>query len=69
MDPIHQFEIKKFFVLGHVGGAELAFANSAHDQDGRRIHDLDVYSRDLYRFCAALAGGPWLRAGVGPFVR
>ena len=29
MDPIHQFEIKKFFVLGHIGGAEIAFTNSA----------------------------------------
>ena len=28
MDPIHQFEIKKFFVLGHIGGAEIAFTNS-----------------------------------------
>ena len=29
MDPIHQFEIKKFLVLGHIGGAEIAFTNSA----------------------------------------
>lgn len=29
MDPIHQFEIKKFFALGHIGGAEIAFTNSA----------------------------------------
>jgi F-type H+-transporting ATPase subunit a len=29
MDPIHQFEIKRFFPLGHIGGAELAFTNSA----------------------------------------
>jgi len=29
MDPIHQFEIKKFFVLGHIGSAEIAFTNSA----------------------------------------
>jgi F-type H+-transporting ATPase subunit a len=29
MDPIHQFEIKKFFVLGHIGGSEIAFTNSA----------------------------------------
>ena len=29
MDPIHQFEISKLFVLGHIGGAEIAFTNSA----------------------------------------
>jgi F-type H+-transporting ATPase subunit a len=29
MDPIHQFEIKKLFVLGHIGGVEIAFTNSA----------------------------------------
>jgi F-type H+-transporting ATPase subunit a len=29
MDPIHQFEIKKLLVLGHIGGAEIAFTNSA----------------------------------------
>ena len=29
MNPIHQFEIKKFFILGHIGGAEIAFTNSA----------------------------------------
>ena len=29
MDPIHQFEIKKFFVLTHIGGHEIAFTNSA----------------------------------------
>ncbi|MDT3684520.1 MAG: F0F1 ATP synthase subunit A [Pseudorhodoplanes sp.] len=28
-DPIHQFEIKKFATLGHVGGHEIAFTNSA----------------------------------------
>ena len=28
-DPIHQFEIKKLAVLGHVGGQEIAFTNSA----------------------------------------
>src|SRR6201991_3386555 len=28
-DPIHQFEIKKFAVLGNVGGHEIAFTNSA----------------------------------------
>src|SRR5215218_4954909 len=28
-DPIHQFEIKKFAVLGHVGGHEIALTNSA----------------------------------------
>ncbi len=28
-DPIHQFEIKKIAVLGHVGGHEIAFTNSA----------------------------------------
>jgi F-type H+-transporting ATPase subunit a len=29
MDPIHQFEIKKLFPIGHIGGAEIAFTNSA----------------------------------------
>ena len=29
MNPIHQFEIRKLFVLGHIGGAEIAFTNSA----------------------------------------
>jgi F-type H+-transporting ATPase subunit a len=29
MDPIHQFEIKKLFTLGHIGGFEIAFTNSA----------------------------------------
>jgi F-type H+-transporting ATPase subunit a len=29
MDPIHQFEITNFFVLGHIGGAEIAFTRSA----------------------------------------
>jgi len=29
MDPIHQFEIKKFFPIFHVGGTEIAFTNSA----------------------------------------
>ena len=29
MNPIHQFEIKKFFILGHIGDAEIAFTNSA----------------------------------------
>ncbi len=28
-DPIHQFEIKKIATLGHVGGVEIAFTNSA----------------------------------------
>jgi F-type H+-transporting ATPase subunit a len=28
-DPIHQFEIKKFFTLGHLGPYEIAFTNSA----------------------------------------
>jgi F-type H+-transporting ATPase subunit a len=28
-DPIHQFEIKKIAVLGHIGGHEIAFTNSA----------------------------------------
>ncbi len=27
-DPIHQFEIKNLFSLGHVGGQEIAFTNS-----------------------------------------
>jgi F-type H+-transporting ATPase subunit a len=29
MDPIHQFEIKNLFSLGHIGGYEIAFTNSA----------------------------------------
>jgi F-type H+-transporting ATPase subunit a len=29
MDPIHQFEIKNFFVLTRIGGHEIAFTNSA----------------------------------------
>ena len=29
MDPIHQFEIRKVYVLGHIRGAEIAFTNSA----------------------------------------
>ncbi|HWW48786.1 MAG TPA: F0F1 ATP synthase subunit A [Xanthobacteraceae bacterium] len=29
MDPIHQFEIKNLFTLGHIGGHEIAFTNSA----------------------------------------
>jgi F-type H+-transporting ATPase subunit a len=29
MDPIHQFEINKLIVLGHIGGAEIAFTQSA----------------------------------------
>ena len=29
MDPIHQFLIKKYFVIGHIGNAEIAFTNSA----------------------------------------
>jgi F-type H+-transporting ATPase subunit a len=28
-DPIHQFEISKIAVLGHIGGHEIAFTNSA----------------------------------------
>jgi len=28
-DPIHQFEINKIFTLGHIGGHEIAFTNSA----------------------------------------
>ncbi len=28
-DPIHQFNIIKYFTLGHIGGYELAFTNSA----------------------------------------
>ena len=28
-DPIHQFEIKKFFSLFHLGSQEIAFTNSA----------------------------------------
>src|SRR5260221_6156861 len=29
MDPIHQFEIKNFFPVARIGGAEIAFTNSA----------------------------------------
>ena len=29
MDPIHQFNISKFYVLGHIGGHEIAITNSA----------------------------------------
>jgi F-type H+-transporting ATPase subunit a len=29
MDPIHQFEIKNFFPIVHIGGHEIAFTNSA----------------------------------------
>ena len=29
MDPIHQFEIKSFFPIFHIGGTEIAFTNSA----------------------------------------
>ena len=28
-DPIHQFEIHKIATLGHIGGHEIAFTNSA----------------------------------------
>ena len=28
-DPIHQFEIVKYFTFGHIGGHEIAFTNSA----------------------------------------
>ena len=28
-DPIHQFEIQKIAVLGHIGGQEIALTNSA----------------------------------------
>ena len=28
-DPIHQFEIHKIVTLGHIGGHEIAFTNSA----------------------------------------
>ena len=28
-DPIHQFEITKLFTIGHIGGHEIAFTNSA----------------------------------------
>jgi len=28
-DPIHQFEIKKIFTVGHIGGQEIAFTNSS----------------------------------------
>ena len=29
MDPIHQFNISKFYILGHIGGYEIAITNSA----------------------------------------
>jgi len=29
MDPIHQFQIKNLLTFGHIGGAEIAFTNSA----------------------------------------
>jgi len=29
MDPIHQFEIKNLFPIGHIGNTEIAFTNSA----------------------------------------
>ena len=29
MDPIHQFQIKNFFPIVHIGGVEIAFTNSA----------------------------------------
>jgi len=29
MDPIHQFQIKNIFTIGHIGGSEIAFTNSA----------------------------------------
>ena len=29
MDPIHQFQITNIFTFGRIGGAELAFTNSA----------------------------------------
>ena len=28
-DPIHQFQIKKIFTIGHIGGQEIAFTNSS----------------------------------------
>ncbi|MFL6947072.1 MAG: F0F1 ATP synthase subunit A, partial [Xanthobacteraceae bacterium] len=28
-DPIHQFNIVRYFTLGHIGGHEIAFTNSA----------------------------------------
>src|SRR5258708_15916878 len=28
-DPIHQFQITKLFTIGHIGGQEIAFTNSA----------------------------------------
>jgi F-type H+-transporting ATPase subunit a len=28
-DPIHQFQITKYFTLGHIGGQEIAFTNSS----------------------------------------
>ena len=28
-DPIHQFEIHNIVTLGHIGGHEIAFTNSA----------------------------------------
>jgi F-type H+-transporting ATPase subunit a len=29
VDPIHQFQITKYFTLGHIGGQEIAFTNSS----------------------------------------
>ena len=29
VDPIHQFEIKDFFPVFHIGGYEISFTNSA----------------------------------------
>src|SRR6195256_1733264 len=28
-DPIHQFQITKYFTIGHIGGQEIAFTNSS----------------------------------------
>src|SRR3984885_11900678 len=28
-DPIHQFQLTKYFTLGHIGGQEIAFTNSS----------------------------------------
>ena len=29
MDPIHQFNISKIYILGHIGGYEISITNSA----------------------------------------
>jgi F-type H+-transporting ATPase subunit a len=59
MDPIHQFEIKKFFVLGHIGGAEIAFTNSA-------LYMLIALAVIALLMIGAREGGNWCRDGSRP---